>query len=437
MSKKIINRKVGLFFFFISMIFFVIASAQLDEGRASKSLLVNYSKRMMAELGGFVVNYVYDPGYEGEGEVIFGPKNNTSDDSGTKYKIKNAEDLQRYLDAIKLVTCNPIMVQFRNHVPLRAAYKFDYQPFNNEKLKLLSKRYRLFHLVKGMNNDFDKLIVLRNWVKTKWAHGNPQGVDYNFNALDILERAERGERFWCSEYATVFVQCALSIGYQARYVGLFKGHVVAEVWLNNFARWAVMDVDNDLHYLRNGVPLNALELHRAWGKRKMDDIQMVVGPERKIADNNSMEEQISYYHEFYVRMRNDWFAKKYPHWHPKANSIMNGLEWQDEYTSNNILVAKEAYLEEDIYFPLNVTSIEILNEKIGETKGLRIKLNTFTPSFDHFIVKVDDLEKKIVDDTFFWKIHAGRNTLEVVSVNVLGVVGVPSRISINCGAKKG
>lgn len=406
-------------------LFFISAAVlvKISEKEASKNILINVSKRMAAEGGAFFVNYIYDPGFDGEGYVHFGPEHteasrfyNWQEGNGTLSFLKNA--------------LNAHIVEYINNVPSPYAASFDYQPFNSEKLMTLREKYRLKEMTDGFRTELEKILFLRNWVKNRWEHGVPKNISYNFDALDILSRAEKGEKFFCSEYSTTFVQCILSIGLQARYVGLFKGHVVAEVWSNELAKWVVMDVDNNLHYVRNKIPLNTLELHDLSGQGKWDEVQVMVGHERKVADEKRKEDLLSFYHEFYIRMRNDWFSKKYPHWHPKANSIMNGLEWKDKYTSNNILVARETENKEELYFPLNVTGLNILKKKSTRNQ-IFLTLNTFTPNFSYFVIRIDCNEWVKQDiSVVVWNIHKGHNRLETQAVNSLGVRGPSSLIDL-------
>jgi hypothetical protein len=404
-------------------IFAIIATlAKINEREASKSFLVNISKRTAAELGDFFVNYIHDPGFDGEGYIYFGPKD-------TRPFLFNNQGKEKELIAFLKDKSNATIIRYVNNVPSRYAANFDYQPFDSKKLMTLRERYQLGKLTEGIKGEFERIMFLRDWVKNRWEHGAPQNVSYNFDALDILNRAEKGERFFCSEYSTTFVQCALSIGLQSRYVGLFKGHMVTEVWSNEFTKWVVIDVDNNLHYVKNKIPLNALELHDLWVRGKWDEVQMLVGPEKKAADEKKKKELLPFYHEFYVRMRNDWFSKRYPHWHPKANSIMNGLEWKDEYTSNNILVARETGNKEELYFPLNVTSLNIIKEQSSKDR-IHLFLSTFTPNFSHYIIRVDN--KKLIkqtNSTVVWNIHRGQNKIQIQSVNSLGVKGPSSEIN--------
>lgn len=390
----------------------IILNVVIFEKRSAKNIFVNYSKRIVAELGAFVSrSFMKDPFVN---NFSFGPRAKKSpfgEESITKYLKDNFYDRISYINEVNNFDSNPY------------AKNFQYENLSNEKLEILRRKYNLIKLVLNEPTEFDKILKLSGWVKTMIRRGSPHNVDYNFNALDIMERAEKGENFFCSEYSTVFVQCALSVGFNARYVGLFKGHIVAEAWSDEFVKWFVLDVDSGLFYEKNGIPLDALELHDAYEAKNFNGILALSIFDKKELSNSELEKYLSFYHEFYIRMRNDWFTHKYPHWHHRANSIMNALEWQDKYTKNNILVSRETSNKNEIYFPLNTTSLKV-NPVKSSGANLQLTLDSFTPNFSYFLVKIDENEQFIFKGWLYsWDIHGGKNSITISSVNELGVEG--------------
>lgn len=399
----------------------LVSTVVIYEKHASKNIAVNMSKRIVAELGAALAKNIFRN--KKINNFPFGPGEKNTDLPAKEAILAAAV---KYMDdsTIKIID-----IVNRRISPY--ATNFQYEDLTNTSLRLLREKYRLYELVDSAPSELDRMIILRNWVRNRIPSGTPRGVDYNFNALDILSRAENGEKFFCSEYSTVFVQCALSIGLIARYGGLFKGHVVAEIWSNDFEKWVAMDVTNDLYYERSGIPLNILELHDIWETGDFDGIRASSGLQRQDLSTGEKADLLSYYHEFYIRMRNDWFSHRYPHWHPSANSIMNGLEWKDRYTSDNILVARQTSDKEEMYFPLNITSLFTAPQENSRGR-MDIVFDSFTPGFSHFVITLDDkstLEQ--ADNRFTWRLHEGENKLEVCSVNVLGVSGSPSRIIVS------
>lgn len=403
----------------VSIFFFTII--KLNEGLASKSAVINSAKRVAAEAGVLLSNYVK---VKERVMLNFG---------FNEYADKNIEKIDKFLAYLSATTPNGKkinIVRIDNPDICLAAFGFQYEDFYNHDVRALRDKYSLDRLVVNTKTDLEKFIILREWVRERISEGKPKNVDYNFNALNILERAERGERFFCSETATVFVQCVISLGYTGRYLGLFKGHILAEVWSNDFNKWVIMDVGDNLHYEKHGVPLSALELHVALESGDFSDIDVLYGIDKKHLSAGEKGFYISYYRDFFVRMRNDWFSNKYPHWHPKGNSIMNGLEWQGQSNSDNILVARRTSSSEELNFCLNMVSI-MCDRSNSSEEEIQLIFNTFTPGFSNFLFSVDDGARVRGDNQrLTWKLHKGKNKIEVMAINVLGVSGSPSKVEL-------
>lgn len=402
----------------VTLLIGVFTIGKIFEKQASENIIVKLSKRFMAEVGAILAKFI--PVDERPNKFYFGPSNVKAENLDEKEFISFLEDTFEK-DKVKVISV-------KNFTLSKFAKNFQYEDFTEPKLKFLRQRYKLDKLILSSNEELDKFIILRDWLNRIIHRGNPEMMNYNFDSLDILSRAENGETFFCSGYSVAFVQCALSLGFNARYVGLFKGHVVSETWSNEFAKWVVMDAYNNIHYEKTGIPLGALELHDLWENKNLDDVKVIYGVERTEFTENSKEELLSFYHEFYIRMRNDWFSNRYPHWHPKGNSIMNGLEWQDKFTKNNILVARETSQTEDIVFPLNIVSI-VLDKNGSSERQPHLILNTFTPNFSHFLIEVDGkYQEKQEKPDYFWNIHKGINRIQIRAINSLDVAGPISEI---------
>ena len=401
----------------LTLVIFLIVI--IYEKESSENIIINLSKRIVAEGTAPVARFlIKDKEVNG---FYFGPEVNSDAGPDKRLIIGYAKESFKG-EGIKIINTKSYKIY-------ESAKHFQYENFTNSELRLLREKYHLDKLVSGADRELDKIILLMGWLRKIIPSGDPERLNYNFSALDILSRAQEGDTFSCSGYSIAFVQSALSLGFTARYVGLFKGHIVAEIWSNEFAKWIVMDVYNDLHYEKDGIPLNALELHEIWEKRDFSGLNVLSGIERKDFVENTKEGLLSYYHEFYVRMRNDWFSHKYPHWHPKANSIMNALEWQDRFTRNNILVAKETTNKDDLYFPLNITAINTAG--YDDTLGkLNIVFDTFTPNFEYFLLDIDGKEFNHNKGFFLWGLLKGKNHLKVCSVNSMGIKGPTSYVEL-------
>lgn len=115
---------------------------------------------------------------------------------------------------------------------------------------------------------------LLRWVSKQWAHASDH-VE-RADALEILDRAERGERFACVEYSIVLTQALNAVAIPARrvnllrpdhHVGMGKSHVVSEAWIDDLGRWVLLDGQNGAWWVdEREQPLSTLALlarHRA------------------------------------------------------------------------------------------------------------------------------------------------------------------------------
>lgn len=112
-------------------------------------------------------------------------------------------------------------------------------------------------------------IRLAGWVSGAWVHGDAH-VEPAEDAVRCLDRVAAGERFACIEYTLVLSQALNALGIPARrvdlrqdgyHVGVGRGHVVTEAWLDDLGRWVVLDGQCGGYWAdADGRPLSAAEL---------------------------------------------------------------------------------------------------------------------------------------------------------------------------------
>lgn len=422
-----LSKKIRILVVVVVLIIFSLGVAvKLSESVYTENCLIELSKRGIAQLGGFVINRIHDP-YAAKAR-----KATTGFEIGLQNKGICAEGeivnhLSKFVSQVRLV-------KFANRRIVEDALNFAFQPYEDRKLKLLCSKYALNKVIEPAKSQFEEMVLLMKWVRNQWKYGRTKDVSYNFDSLDILARAKNGEQFFCSEYATTYVQCAAAVGFQARYLGLFANHVVPEIWSDQYEKWVVMDVTHNCYFTEKGIPLNALELHRLYNTNCCRDVAVVRDlsyPDSDVFNFSDGRILSNFSQGFYVRMRNDWFANKYPHWHPKANSIMNGIEWRDEYTQDNLRYPLETKDERRIYFPLDVVMLAMgdIKEEADAQVCIEIFFNTITPNFAHFSIKIDEGEPFLTNKyNFSWHLHKGNNSLRVIPINKFGRPGIESSI---------
>jgi hypothetical protein len=117
---------------------------------------------------------------------------------------------------------------------------------------------------------WETAISLLGWVSRRWRHANAH-MDVD-DAVSCLERVAAGERFACVEYGLVLSQALNAVGIPSRrlslrqrqkHVGLGRGHVVSEAWIDDWNRWVVLDGQNGWFWTgADGIPLGMLELQK-------------------------------------------------------------------------------------------------------------------------------------------------------------------------------
>ena len=183
------------------------------------------------------------------------------------------------------------IVEYDNPDVPKPRYAFSYEVFEQEKLHELRRKCRLRSVVRPARSEFEEFVLLRDWVRSRWAHGwnEAEATDIS-DGMALLEDSRRGLEFCCGSFAILFVQCLLSLGHQARRISISRdesdfiaqdegnvGHSVPEVWSNDLAKWVLMDPDFNCHYEYDGMPLSAMEIHNDWLRGRWQEVDMVRG----------------------------------------------------------------------------------------------------------------------------------------------------------------
>lgn len=381
---------------------------------------------------------VYDPA--GAIEVITGPGDYEKEDIGSYVRFDDYCSGALSDDTTCQVADNAKII--------KSSFDFGYQVFEEESLQQLREKYDLEKVVGEAEDEFEEIVLLRNWARSQFRRNDFQSHMANFNALDLLNRGQRNientphradQMRPCHFFPMFYSQVLSSMGHVSRLVrisfdGYYSGHGMVEVWSNQFRKWVTMDADLNLHYIRGGVPLNVLEVHNARHLGGSYDVEIIRGRQdsgdnewKGVVDVKNMIQYHSYFH--IPDMRNDWMTNHYFRGHPKR-SDHSALTFVDEGMAGRLNFKMKTDKVDDFYWTLNQT--EVLVKPGDDRNRLRLLLKTYTPNYDYFQIQVDDEKKLVSDDSFFiWKLHQGENKLTVSSVNKFGVAGVPSSFVVH------
>ncbi len=320
----------------------------------------------------------------------------------------------------------------QSSVTFRGSFPFAHQPANDRRLEMFRQRWHLEKVVAGAQTDLERMIHLRQWARDQWRDGWDSGVlDFvpPWDAPIILELASRGLSMgMCTHYATVFVQACWSLGMVARHV-IIRQHCVAEAWSNELMKWIMMDVGGDkndetrmtYHIERAGIPLNALELHRAWLQKDFDDLRLSPPEAEQVF---SVRDRVHLFERWAVTLREDDLTTLSPgelEHGMRSYCFDKYLWWRDAETPELPYFSMHSDREADFYWSVNQTRIHLQAKEDPDT--VDVQLETVTPNFSHYLARQDRGPWRRVPSYFAWSIHCDDNILEMKSVNLFGRVG--------------
>jgi regulation of enolase protein 1 (concanavalin A-like superfamily) len=329
-------------------------------------------------------------------------------------------------------------------------YKFD--SHDNPKLKQLRERYRLEEVVAPGKDEFDRQVLLLDWVHHRFKKfGKPTSPARG--ALDILEACDAGHTFFCAHYADVLVSAAASLGWVCRPLALRRPdqigegsteHSSTEIWSNQHRKWVMLDPTFAMYVEKDGAPLNAFELRHEWFYRGGRDLVFVIGKERTRHRKSDMPLLRGRFPGFGDLSLDPSAVNVYAFigYVPNTNLMDAGHDWGGMFITQDKLCEGTKWHRRkvpaapatDPYFPIGQAAMTL-----GAEGGvLNVRLKTLTPNFKSFLVRIDGGKwEPVTDYSFFWVPHAGTHRLEVKTLNQFGVEGPASVAEVEVAAGAG
>ncbi len=278
------------------------------------------------------------------------------------------------------------------------AFKHE-ENLSSPKFQHLKSKYQLDTIFHGEEDEFERILLLRDWIKKIIAienFGDPYpGGGY---VEGILDAALDGSGFHCGHFMKVQNGVMNAYGYVTRTIGAGPGvegvvdghHGINEVWVNKYNKWVLSDAKYNHHFERKGIPLSALEVRDEYLKNQAADIVMVKGVKRiptqfdeelgrskesfartyswiEYHTNNNMftvwpehQESLTMYADDYFN-NNTWIWGDKPHWAYDKPEFMilepnrNAIEW----TPNTI------------YSVVNIENNRVKIKLVSETPNLK------------------------------------------------------------------
>ncbi|MDA1143053.1 MAG: transglutaminase-like domain-containing protein [Planctomycetota bacterium] len=367
---------------------------------------------------------------------------------------KNA-DVTPSLRSVKLILngevekragTNVRIISSENPTCLRSSHRFAWQRADDDRSNILRKRWDLDKVVAPAKTEFEKFLLLRQWVRDQWEDGwnrGPLQFVPPWDTLLILELTSRQLSLgMCTHYATVMTHCCMALGLPARTV-ILNSHCINEIWSNELQKWIAMDVGGDCndfrkttyHFERNGVPLSFLEIHYAWVNQDFEGVRF---DSDEAYAAFKLEARLKLFDRFMVHMRNDELTSLEPG-EPEhgAGSYQYDryLHWADEKTPPLPWFSKSTRRAADIFWPINKTHIYV--REAADECAMEIQLDHCTPNFSHFELNLNGGEFEKCPSLSVRKFSPGTYSIAARTVDTFGNSGIESVVQVKVkGAAK-
>jgi transglutaminase superfamily protein len=327
------------------------------------------------------------------------------------------------------------------NVPRAVRPRLPFVPFDFDDplLEGLRREHRLSEVTGDSRDEWARQLKLKDWIFRQIPGGNPRHSPRN--ALEVLRLAAKGEKFYCTQYAITYVECAQALGWPARKIGVdrrhgSKGlgsshHGVAEVWSNQFQKWVVMDAQSNLHFEKKGVPLSAWELRSEWLKNKGAEVDHMVGcPPDAVKKNPAMvwkvpdEDEIATYFWLYIEDHANTGEQAGRQILPLDKDNLDEVWYQNDYeagesrihvgyTSGRFLPTMRL---DDAYWTVGIVEAEVAGVEPGV---IQMRLNSYCPNRTAYEICRDGREWERVTggDAVEWKLKEGWNTFRARTVS--------------------
>ncbi len=320
-----------------------------------------------------------------------------------------------------------------------SSYPFRYADPHHPRMRHLREKYNLEAVVAPGKTELEKFALLRQWVREQWEGWDDGKYVYcpQWDALEVLELAPSYLGLgMCTHYAAVFVQCAASLGYNARSV-ILDHHCIAEAWSNEEEKWIAQDVGlisnvttaMQFNLRDTDEPLSVLEIHERFLKNDASD--MVVIGEPKMTSEEFWNRYLDLYTRFGIPFRNDHLYNPMPQELEHGNQQYHWdgyLWWTDDLNPKYPEYSNLTNRPEDFYWTLNKTLVDIRDTGLEGVAAVTFHGNI--PNFDRFEVRLNGGEWKKSDRTMDWKLVPGTNKLEVKAINTMGIEGIVNRVEL-------
>jgi hypothetical protein len=174
-----------------------------------------------------------------------------------------------------------------------------------------------------------RLQALAKWTSQLFPATSPFPDYPPFEAAELLRQIRAGETGgFCAQYAFVFGQSCLSLGYQVRYCDLASAdrensHLVPEVYLPSLRKWVVFEPQFGYSYTdERGTPLGVLDLHEIQVGLRAGRVLAAPGGDLVLSASSGLFRHYRYY------QRNNFLSVPSLY---TVRVVSGGLQWMFEH----------------------------------------------------------------------------------------------------------
>ena len=314
------------------------------------------------------------------------------------------------------------------------------------KFRSIIEKYQLDTLFTGEEDEFTRLLLIRQWLSDVILINNDGPYRGNGHADKILDAALEGDGFHCGHFMIVQNAILNAYGLVTRCLGAGPGkndmpdshHGMNEVWVNDLNKWVLWDAKYNHHFEKNGLPLSGLEVREEYLKNNAKDIQLMKGVDKVPLEYDSIFDRSK-----------EGFAQTYAwiEWEKNSNrhSVWPNFEselymYEDDYFKNNTWLwdgkPHWAYNTSFMHPVSDRQAIEWTPNTITSTVDIdkdkvRIVLYSDTPNLKEYQQKTaSDSSWTTVDDTLDLILTNDDYFISFRTINFAGIAGPEHGISI-------
>ncbi len=294
------------------------------------------------------------------------------------------------------------------------------EDLSSPKFEHLMRKYQLDTVFHGEKDEFQRMLILREWIKTVIEIDDIGPYPGGGYVESILDAAMDGSGFHCGHFMKVQNGIMNAYGYVTRTIGAGPGvkgivdghHGINEIWSNKYNKWFLSDAKYNHHFEKDGIPMSALEIRDEYLKNGATDIVMVKGLNRiptkfdetfnrsaasfartytwiEYHTNNNIftiwpnhETLLTMYADDYFN-NNIWIWDGKPHWAYKKSDFMiletdrDNIEWTPNTIESKVSIEGSVAYIQLISDTPNLKEYQMKKLPSGEWKkvGISLKIN--------------------------------------------------------------